>query len=84
MHRAAALDGAGELLELRGEDLQFGGKRLRVSLGGAFGRLEQGFQHHRDAWQDRFLDPVERLFQARLLLVDLHGVHNASAPVKPW
>ena len=28
----------------------------------------QRFEHHCDARQDRFLDPLERLFEARLLV----------------
>ena len=36
------------------------------------GRVDQRFEHHGDARQDRILDPLERLFEARLLLVDPH------------
>ena len=68
MDRAAALDRTGELFELGGEDLKLGGKRLAVDLADFLGGIEQRFEHHGDARQDRLLDPVERLFKACLLL----------------
>ena len=46
------------------------GARRRAPWGrfGEVGRgVEQGVEHHRDARQDRLLDPLERLVEARLL-----------------
>ena len=37
-------------------------------------------EHHRDARQDRFLDPLERLFEARLLLVRWPLRHYGRRP----
>ena len=73
MDRTAALDGASKLFKLGGQDLQFGGERLGIDHADLFGGIEQGFEHHGDAWQDSFLNPVERLFKARLLLSYGHG-----------
>ena len=66
-----ALDRLGQFLELGGQGLQLGGERLGIGFGEAGGGVEQGFEHHRDARQDRLLDPLERLFEARLLLFRL-------------
>ena len=68
-----AFDRLGQFLEFGGEDLQFGGER-RSSPGIASAGVEQGFEHHRDARQDRFLDPLERLVETRL------GFHVPMAP----
>ena len=73
MDRARALDRLGQFLELGGEGLEFGGKRLGIGLCHVFAGVEQRFEHHRDARQDRLLDPLERLVEARLLFVPVHG-----------
>ena len=69
MGRARALDRLGQFLELGGEGLQFGGERLGVGLAESGRGVEQGLEHHRDARQDRLLDPLERFVEARLLFV---------------
>ena len=77
MGRRAALDRAGQFLELGGERLKLGGERLGVDFGQVGRGVEQRVEHHRDARQDRLLDPLERLFEARLLLLDI--AHGAEA-----
>ena len=53
-----------------GQGAQFGGERLGIGFGQSGGGVEQGFEHHRDARQDRLLDPLERLFEPRLLFAE--------------
>ena len=62
---ARSLDLPGQLLELEPDRPQLG----RIGLGVdsrpvQSGGVEQGVEHHRDARQDRFLDPLERLVEA--------------------
>ncbi len=79
-----AFDQPRQLLEFGGEGLQFRGKETAVVAGNGFGRIHQGVEHHRDAGQDRFLDPLERLVEARLPLVACHARDCARQAVKPW
>ena len=83
MDRAGALDRPGQLLELGGERLQLADEEAALAFGDGFGRVDQRFEHHCDARQDRFLDPLERLFKAYLLLGLRHVGQCAPALVKP-
>ena len=49
------------------------------SVSATGGGVEQGVEHHRDARQDRFLDPLERLVEARLLFGRVHRAIMARA-----
>jgi len=83
MSRRTALDGAGQLFQLGRERLKLGNQNLRVELGKVCRRIEQRVQHHRDAWKDRFLDSIERLFKTDLSLLDIaHGQKHAPQSVK--
>ena len=82
--RAGAFHGPGQLFQLRRKRLQLGGQGLGIDVTDFLGGFEQAFQHHRDARQDRFFDPVERLFKACLLLFYAHERLNTRACVKPW
>lgn len=75
MQRAGAFDGAGQFFELGGERLQLGGEEAALILRNGIRRFEQGFQHHRDARKNGFLDAFECLFEACLLLRD-HDVSD--------
>jgi hypothetical protein len=69
---AGALDRLGQLFELGSERLEFGGEEAPFVLGNRFRGVDQRVEHHRDARQDRFLDPLERLVEARLLVGRRH------------
>jgi len=72
MDRAAAFDRTGELFQLSSKDLKLGRKGLGVDLADFLRGIEKRLEHHGYARQDRFFDPVERLFKARLLLRYAH------------
>lgn len=72
MDGAGALDRLGELFEFGGEDLKLGGKRLGIGFAGGGGGVEKGLQHHCDAGENGFLDPVEGFFEPGLLLNAVH------------
>ena len=72
MGRAGFFDRLGELLELRGEGLELADEEPAFAFGDGFGRFHQRVEHHGDARQDRFLNPFERLFEARLLVPTWH------------
>ena len=74
MDRARSLDGAGQLLELGGERLQFADEKTALALGDMLRGFDQRFEHHRDAWQDRLLDAFERLLEAHLLVGLRHAI----------
>ena len=74
----------GQFLELERRGSELGGERLGVGFGQACGGVEQGFEHHGDARQDRFLDPLERLFEPRLLFLNVHERHFGATWVKYW
>ena len=73
--RARALDRLGQLLELGGERLQFADEEAALAFGDRFGGVDQRVEHHRDARQDRLLDPLERLVEARLLVSLCHDAN---------
>ena len=66
--RARALDRLGQLFELGGKRLELGGEEAALILGDGFRGVDQRVEHHGDARQDRLLDPLERLVEARLLV----------------
>ena len=68
MDGARALDRLGQLFELGGEGLELADEEAALAFGDGFGGVDKRFEHHCDARQDRLLDPLERLFEARLLL----------------
>ena len=72
------------LLELGGEDLQFGDEEAEIVIGHRFGGGDQRFEHHRDARQDRLLDPLERLVKAGLLFAHWHMRQYGANAVKVW
>ncbi len=83
MGRRIALDRAGQLFQLGRERLQLGDQRLGIELGEVGRGVEQRVEHHRDARQDRLFDPLERLFETRLLLLDIaHGPQHGPDRVK--
>ena len=84
MGRARSLDRLGQLLELGGEGLQLGGQETALVLGNRLGSVDQRVEHHRDARQDRFLDPLERLVEARLLVALGIAPCCARSVVKSW
>ena len=57
-----------DLLELRSQCLELCSQETALIGGDRFRGIDQRFEHHRDARQDRFLDPVERFFEAGLLI----------------
>lgn len=74
MDGARSLDSLGQFLELRCQDLEFSGERLRIGLSGRFGGIHKRLQHHCDAGEDRFLNAVESFFEPRLLFTGGHVV----------
>jgi hypothetical protein len=64
MRRAGKLDRPRKVLELGRERLQFTDQEAALTLGGMLRGFDQCLEHHGDARQDRFLDPLERLFKA--------------------
>lgn len=85
MGRRIALDGAGQFLQLGSQSLKLSGQCFGIDLAKIGRGVEQRVEHHRNAWQDRFLDPLERLLEARLLLLDITHApkHGANAVKKP-
>ena len=67
MGRAGALDRLGQLFELGRKCLELGCQEAAFILGDGFRGVDLRVEHHGDARQDRFLDPFERLFEARLM-----------------
>ena len=75
MGGARPLDGLGQLFQLGGQRLELGSEESALILGDGFGGIDQRVEHHGDARQDRFLDPLERLVEARLLVSQWHDPH---------
>src|SRR5256885_11781212 len=84
VHRARPLDRLGQLLELGGESLEFADEKAALPFLDRLGGVDQRFEHHRDARQDRFLDPLERLVEARLLVPYWHRGQSGPTLVKSW
>jgi hypothetical protein len=74
MGRARPLNGLGQLFQLQGQSFELGGKETALVRGNGLRGVDQRVEHHGDARQDRFLDPLERLVEARLLVSQWHHV----------
>jgi len=72
VHRAGAFDRARQLFELGRERLKLRSEETALVFRNRVGRFQQCFKHHRNAREDGFLDPFERLFEVRLLFCRHH------------
>jgi len=72
MDGARALDRLGKLFKLGGEDLKLCSECLGIGLASCRGRVDERLQHHCDAGENGFLNPVESFFEPGLLLVSVH------------
>src|SRR5690242_3266779 len=68
VHRRRAFYRLSQLLELGSEGLELRRKKAALGLGDRLGRIDQRVEHHCDARQDRFLDPLEGFVETRLLI----------------
>ena len=64
--RARSFDRMREAIEFGGNGAQFGRQRLGIGLADPGRGIEQRIEDHRQARQDRCLDPLERLVKLRL------------------
>src|SRR5207237_8405919 len=84
VYRARSLDGLRQLLELSGEGLELADEEAALAFGDRFGGIDERLEHHCDARQDRFLDPLERLVEACLLVDRWHDRQFGTILVKSW
>ncbi len=73
MARRTKLDAAGQFFEFGGKGLELGDQRLGIGMTESRRGIEEGFQHHGDAGQDRPLDSLERVGELLLLVGSDHG-----------
>ena len=83
MHRRVSFDRPSKFFQLGGQRLQLRDQYLGVDFSEVGRSIEQGVQHHCDAGQNRLFDPLKRLLEARLLLLDFpHVRKHGPARVK--